>query len=433
MDRDQRSRRQKSSAVPPPRKPAHRGMKSRLGLTKKGAPPERPAPQRPAAPRGNPSPRPAPNSRLRPPAGQPRTGKAPTGQPRAAAPAGKPPHRAPAQQNPQKGGYRAGGRTRPPRRVTQAELLRRRRRRALLSMLLVVVVLIAGGVLSVNLLFKVSNFRIENADGSTPADTGVYSEQQILDLLAIQEGDNLFGFSPREKSDFLLANLPYLDVADVAIQMPNTVVVKVQPATERFTMEYGSQWLVLSDALKVLRTDGTRPEGLILLEAQVADGQSTTPGSFLALLSEGSAQVSTAEDAYNNAQTVLEEMMQQLDENGLLAATTSLSLADMSELNFLYDGRVLVQLGTANDLDYKIKFAANVILDVAGSGLSATDQGTMDVSHQYSDGTPYLTFQAATPTPAPTAAPEGETTDGADADGTDPQAQPTPTPAPQES
>ena len=165
MDRDQRSRRQKSSAVPPPRKPAHRGMKSRLGLTKKGAPPERTAPQRPAAPRGNPPPRPAPNSRLRPPAGQPR----------AAASAGKPTHRAPAQQNPQKGGYRAGGRTRPPRRVTQAELLRRRRRLALLSMLLVVVVLIAGGVLSVNLLFKVSNFRIENADGSTPADTGVYS------------------------------------------------------------------------------------------------------------------------------------------------------------------------------------------------------------------------------------------------------------------
>ena len=72
--------------------------------------------------------------------------------------------------------------------MTHAELLRQRRHRAALGMLVVVGALALGVILSVNLLFKVSSFRIENTDGTTPADTGIYTEQQILDLLGVQEG-----------------------------------------------------------------------------------------------------------------------------------------------------------------------------------------------------------------------------------------------------
>ena len=274
-------------------------------------------------------------------------------------------------------------------------------------MLVVVGALALGVILSVNLLFKVSSFRIENTDGTTPADTGIYTEQQILDLLGVQEGDNLFGFSPKEKSEFLLSNLPYLDVATVAVQIPNTVVIKVQPAKERFALEYGGQWVVLSDALKVLRTEGAQPDGLILLEAQPQEGQATVPGSFMQLKSQGSAQAATGESARAGADEVLAALMEQLESCGLLEKTTLISLADMSELNFLYEGRISVKLGTANDLAYKVRFVADVILDVEGSGLSASDRGTLDASHQYTDGTGYVTFQSAvsTPTPAPTEQP----------------------------
>ena len=397
MDRDPRSRQQKPAGVPP-RAPANRGMKSRLGLTKKGAAPAR--------------------------AARPGTG-APGQMPRQAAP--RPPQRPAPQHNPQKGGYRPDGRTHPPRRVTHAELLRQRRHRAALGMLVVVGALALGVILSVNLLFKVSSFRIENTDGTTPADTGIYTEQQILDLLGVQEGDNLFGFSPKEKSEFLLSNLPYLDVATVAVQIPNTVVIKVQPAKERFALEYGGQWVVLSDALKVLRTEGAQPDGLILLEAQPQEGQATVPGSFMQLKSQGSAQAATGESARAGADEVLAALMEQLESCGLLEKTTLISLADMSELNFLYEGRISVKLGTANDLAYKVRFVADVILDVEGSGLSASDRGTLDASHQYTDGTGYVTFQSAvsTPTPAPTEQPAGEETDSeaAETGGEEPQAE----------
>lgn len=421
MDRNQRSRRQKAAATPPAnRRPAPRSMKSRLGLTKKGQP------SRQTTPSGR-----------QPSAGQPRT-VMPQDTPGARG--GSSTRRPQPQQNPQKAAYRTSPNRRPPRRVTHAEQLRRRRRRAMLGMLLVLVALIVGTVLSINLLFKVTDFRVENTDGSTPANTGVYTEEQIIELLGISEGDSLFGFSKKEKSQFLLSNLPYLDVADVGTQMPGTVVVKVQPATERFMMEYGGQWLVLSEHLKVLRSSETQPEGLIWLEANIPEGQTTTPGSFLSLQAQAEEQA-TAETSHIPVQDILDQIMTELDANGILDGVSIIDVTDTSELNFLYQGRVSVTLGTANNLDYKIRFAATLILDVDGTGLTASDRGTLDVSRQLEDGNIEATFNSdtSTPTPAPTPTPEGDggaTGDGAAADsdgGTsaDPTPVPEPTPAPE--
>lgn len=417
MDRNQRSRRQKAAATPSAnQRPAPRSMKSRLGLTKKAQPAGQPRRARP----------------VQQPTGQ-RTGPQQGVDSRGNTKARRP------QQNPQKAAYRQNPNRRPPRRVTHAEQLRRRRQRAVLGALLVFAVLVGGIILSVNLLFKVTDFRIENTDGSTPANTGVYTEDQIIELLGISEGDSLFGFSAREKSQFLLSNLPYLDVADVGTQMPGTVVVKVQPATERFMMDYAGQWLVLSDHLKVLRTSDSQPDGLIWLEADIPQGQATTPGSFLSLQAQIEEQA-TAETSHISAQDTLEQMMTALEENRLKDGISVIDMTDLSELNFLYQGRVSVTLGTANNLDYKIRFAATLILDVNGTGLTSSDRGTLDVSRQLEDGNIEATFNSdtSTPTPAPTPTPEGdgdETGEGADATGsggdsteTTPTPEPTPVP-----
>ena len=111
MDRDQRSRQQKAA---PPR----RSMGSRVGLQKKGQPP--------------------------PQQKQPARSTART--------------RRPAQNNPQKPGYRPTPSR--PRRVTKAEILRRRNRRRLLGLLAVLLVLVLGVILSINLLFKVTDYRV---------------------------------------------------------------------------------------------------------------------------------------------------------------------------------------------------------------------------------------------------------------------------------
>ena len=192
MDRNQRSRNQKKSVPPRKGQPSHRNTKS--------APPQR-------------SSRPA-GSQQRPKGSGQRPAKQPERQPP------KQQQKRPRpQQNPQKPGYRSSA-PQVQRRVTRAEQLRIRRRKAIIGVLCVLAVLVVGIVLSINLLFKVTDFRVENADRTTPANTGIYTEQQLIDATGIQVGDNLYGFSTKEKSDQLLAQMPYLDVAVVTRQAP---------------------------------------------------------------------------------------------------------------------------------------------------------------------------------------------------------------------
>lgn len=402
MDRDQRSRRQKSGAAHSSSQKRQRDLRSRVGLTK-----QQPRPQS------------GPTQSRRPKSQQTTT-------------------RRTAPQNPQKPGYRQGA-PHPKRRVTQAEQLRIRRRRAFLGALGVLAVLIIGMVLSVNLLFKVTDFKVENLDRTTPANTGIYSEQQIIDALGIQVGDNLFGFSTTEKTQALTLALPYLETVEVGIQMPGTVVVKVEPAVERFMMEYGSQWLVLSPSRKVLQITDSQPSGLIWLEGSIAEGTNVTPGVSIRLADYNSldeitslnadpsaspapSATPTPETAQSSADDALDRIIDNLEGYGLLDGTTLISMQDMSELNFLYQGRISVVLGTDNNLDYKIRMAAYALLDQDGKGLSASDRGTLDVSYQFQDGEIRAYFDPAveaTPTPEPAAE---DTTP--DADSTEEETQP---------
>lgn len=406
MDRNQRSRNQKKSVPPHKGQPSHRNTKS--------APPQR-------------SSRPA-GSQQRPKGSGQRPAKQPERQPP------KQQQKRPRpQQNPQKPGYRSSA-PQVQRRVTRAEQLRIRRRKAIIGVLCVLAVLVVGIVLSINLLFKVTDFRVENADRTTPAKTGIYTEQQLIDATGIQVGDNLYGFSTKEKSDQLLAQMPYLDVAVVIRQAPGTVIIRVQPAVERFKMEYSGSWLVLSEQLKVLRVEPAEPDNLVQLDALLPEGAATTPGSFLTLdapseptalataMPSGTATPENADEADTAQETpneVLNELLGELDQYGLLDGTTVLTMQNMTELSFLYQGRVSVQLGTANNLDYKIRFAAYIILDTGGDGLASSDRGTLDVSDQQTDGTiqpRFLPAENPVATPEPTPEPPAEDTTDAAAD-----------------
>ncbi len=417
MDYNQRSRGQKSGAGHPARAP--RRVSSRMGLEKRGAPAQQP-------PRGN---APHPNQQ-RGPNQPPRSGQPPRqnrpGQNQSNN--GRRPR--PQQQiNPQKSGYTPGS-PRRQRRVTQAEILRRTRRRRFLGMLAVLAVLAIGAFVSVNLLFKVAIFRVENFDHSTPADTGIYTEDEIVSALNIEKNSNLFSFSTAEKTKELQAQFPYLDKVEVTVQMPATVVVQLTPATERFTCMYSGGWMVLSDALRILRLEVSQPEGLILLNAKLPDnfspaiGQQVIPETYNSLLAytESSAKSdstdATPESAQPTVTDIVTQLWQLLQDDGLLDGLTALDISDTSQLSFTYQGRVDVLLGNSSSLDYKLRLAAKILTD-PDKGLSGSDRGTLDVSDQLEDGEIRGYFQpyeqpTPTPEPAPEPDPESENAENAE-------------------
>ncbi|WP_295423628.1 FtsQ-type POTRA domain-containing protein [uncultured Subdoligranulum sp.] len=391
MDRDQRSRQQKSRGGSFTRPAAKRSLSSRMGLQKGPAPRPSSRPQNRRARPQQPAPPPARPAR--------------------------PQERPQPQLNPQKAGYIPGSPgMRRQRRVTQAEILRRRNRRRALGLLAVLAVLVLGGIVSVNLLFKVTAFRVENFDRSTPADTGIYTEDEIVAALGIEKNSNLFGFSAEEKTRQLQTQFPYLDAVQVDIQLPGTVVLKVRPATERFACMYSGGWLVLSDSLKILRVELSQPSDLSVLTCSLpadftpAVGQVLVPGSYNSLL-EGDA--ATPESSMQDAAQILSELTAQLESEGLSDGVTAIDILDLSQMSFTYQGRIRVLLGNDNRLDYKVRLAATAILD-PDKGLSSSDAGTLDVSYQQSDGEIRGYFAPDEPEPTPT--PEAGGENGGDAE-----------------
>ena len=300
--------------------------------------------------------------------------------------------------------------------------MRRTRRRRLLGVLTVLAVLAIGAFVSVNLLFKVAIFRVENFDRTTPANTGIYTEDEIIAALDIEKNSNLFGFSTAEKTQQLQAQFPYLDKVEVAVQMPATVVVRLTPATERFTCMYSGGWMVLSDSLRILRLEVSQPDGLILLSAKLPDnfspaiGQQVIPETYNSLLAhtESSAESDSTDATPESAQPavtdIVTQLWQLLQDDGLLDGLTALDISDTSQLSFTYQGRVDVLLGNSSSLDYKLRMAAKILTD-PDKGLSGSDRGTLDVSDQLEDGEIrgyFQPYEQPTPTPEPTPEPDPE-------------------------
>lgn len=389
MDRDQRSRQQKSRAGSFRHSTPKRSLGSRMGLQK-----QQPRPQK-----GGRQPEPNLNAPRRATSSQQR--------------------RVSPQLNPQKPGYTPGA-PRRQRRVTQAELLRQRNRRRLLGILGVLAVVALGAVVSINLLFNVTAFRVETFDRTTPADTGIYTEDEIIAALGIEMNTSLFGFSTTQKTIELQSKFPYLDNVQVDIQLPGTVVIKVRPATERFTCMYSGGWMILSDSLKVLRTDISQPSGLTVLSCSLQPDFVPSPGMFLVPVSYNSlleGEPETAETAQQNAMQVLTDLLEELEAEGLQDGVTALDIQDLSNISFTYQDRIQVLLGNSNRLDYKVRLAAVAILD-PNKGLAASDRGTLDVSYQQTDGEIKGYFAPEEPAPTPTPQPEegeGDSENGADA------------------
>lgn len=437
MDRNQRSRAQKSGVgrTPPRKAPQHRSMGSRMGLEKPGAPaPQNRGPQ----PRRGMPPNHGPrnNGMGGQPPRRPNGGQAPS---RSVPPQGQ--NRRPQQQiNPQKSGYTPGS-PRRQRRVTQAEILRRTRRRRMLGVLAVMAVLAIGAIVSVNLLFKVTLFRVENFDHTTPTNTGIYTEDELIAALNIEKNTSLFGFSTEEKTKQLQQQFPYLDKVQVDVQLPATVVVRITPATERFACMYSGGWMVLSDSLRVLRLEVSQPEGLITLTARLpqdfapAVGMTVIPETYNSLLADAESDSvvsadsgATPETSQTSVTTIAAQLWQELNDHSLLDGLTALDISDTSKLSFTYQDRVQVELGSSASLDYKMRMAAKILTD-PDKGLAASDRGTLDVSDQLTDGEirgHFQPYEQPTPTPEPTPEPDpdADTPDSdAAADGADGAAQ----------
>lgn len=277
---------------------------------------------------------------------------------------------------------RSGGR-RDKRKISRREQRRRRARRRLLLLVLLAFIVVLGVFLSVNVLFKVEGYRIEDMERNDPPNTGIYTEDAIIAALNVPIGDNLFGFGLASKAQAMEKGLPYMEHIELKRSLPSTVVVRIEPAVPKYVVEGDFGWAELSKNLKVLSVRQEPISGLMQLKLPV---NVPTAGEQLSIMEE--------EDA-SNRREAFDTLISLLSKEGLLNGVTSVDMENMQEITFLYQDRILVKLGTANSLDYKLRLCGVIIRNDDGNCLDEHDRGTLDASYLKKDGTIEPVFRSA--------------------------------------
>ena len=221
--------------------------------------------------------------------------------------------------------------------MAQNSRTKRRRRRgrgslAPLMRVLSVVLTAVVVVVALTLFFKVDQVIVSG--------NSRYSQDEIIDLSGVRQGDNLILLNKYQIAKKLYTQLPYITDVRVNRNLPDKLLVEVTETQAALAIHSGGAWWLISENGKVLDTaEPEDVEGYLILQGVAAEGIAI--GQQLTL-AEG-----------NLSTERLLEMVAALSERGMLERTDSVDATDGEILHIGYDGRFDVELYYNADFDFK--------------------------------------------------------------------------------
>ena len=224
--------------------------------------------------------------------------------------------------------------------------------------------LICGAILAALLLF----FKVQTV---TVAGNSRYTQEEILAVTDIQEGENLFLINKYAVASAITGQLPYVEAVSIRSALPDTLVIEVRECRAAAYIRYeGADWLLNAGGKLLERvTDGETGD---TVELTGVTALQPSPGTQLAVSQEESRKL---EDAL--------ALLGALEERGLLAGADSIDLSSDSRMEMRYEDRLTVRLAYASDYDYDAKALAAAIDYLGPEERSVVDLTFEDGPHLY--------------------------------------------------
>ncbi len=275
--------------------------------------------------------------------------------------------------------------------------LKKKRNRILSAIALLFVVLVITGIISFAVYFEVTTVNV--------AGLVRYDLEQIITSLDIQVGDNIFDIDDKEKIAMLKSEYPYIDEVEVVRLLPDAIEFIVTETDPAFAIiSSPTNYTLVSESMKVLEhCEGMSLEGVPYIVGM--DISYIEEGAYLReqearINAEISIIKANRQVGWQEAVLVLEEereryvqVVDTLDkaesfykiaqEQGL----EEISYCDVSDelsLTALYDNKIILELGSELELEYKVEFA-KVVIDE----LSENFVGTINTQTTANNGRVY--------------------------------------------
>ena len=243
--------------------------------------------------------------------------------------------------------------------------LKRRRNRRIkrLIVLLVFFVLVAVTTLSLTVFFKTQAVTIT---GNTR-----YDEEKIVEKSGIVLGENLIMLNTSQGGEALKEEFVYIEEVRVKKNIfTGTAQIVVREAEPFCTITTEDGYYLVSRGGTILERLTEDPEDMYTVT-----GLSVTENMIgQKLNSDGDEQLS-----------VLEEIFSAIESTGI-TNITEIDVKDVLDIVVNYENRIDVEFGTRTELEYKMKYAKEIL----EKNIKSYERGTLDVS--YCHTTPNAVF-----------------------------------------
>jgi len=191
-----------------------------------------------------------------------------------------------------------------------------------------------------------------------------YTYEEIVSMIPVELGDNIFSFKAGETEENIKYALPYVGTVNISRDLPKTVVVDIEEEKAYYAADLAGDTYLLSAGLKVLeRTKGVPAEKTGLTVLKVSNVRRCIVGETM-LFVDG--RTSDAISELNNV----------FRKNFIDDDITELDIRSRFDIYFNYQGRFEVYMGDMQNCDIKIRFLVGIIGE-----LYDNDRGTIDVSN----------------------------------------------------
>lgn len=231
-----------------------------------------------------------------------------------------------------------------------------RRKRILISVGIILAVLVIGAILSLTVLFKTEKIDVEGDE--------YYYDDQIIAFSNVNLQQNIFIAAFGGTSDKIVENLPYVEKAEIGFAIPDTVTIKITDAVPSYVIKDGNNYLLISSKGRILDTLTENSDNLP--ELTCGELKSKEVGDY----------VSFSDD---NVPDILQEVAESLKNNDV-EKITGFDVTDTANITLDYDGRIKINIGLPEDIDYKIRTAMTIINEKLDPNNTGTISGTLDVS-----------------------------------------------------
>ena len=190
-----------------------------------------------------------------------------------------------------------------------------------------------------------------------------YTDDEIIQAIDIEEGDNLFFFDRFAALSRVFAKLPYVREVTVERSLPNKVIITVEESQALAYIVLGEEkWTIDQDCKVLGKATEDELHGLIPIKG-------ISPGTLLI------GEDLTTSDGDTAIVKYIAEVLFQMEERGLYKQVGTIDFTDPRNVSFDYADKYVVKIGDSSKVEYKFGMLMSVL-----SQLLVGDVGIIDVS-----------------------------------------------------